>query len=144
MENQIQSIYKKISYIEAEIAIQKQILHSIPTENREEIEKVLKSIISSKQSITTLRSEIKAIDPVEFEKLSRIEASVAVFKRMTSEKTFSSITSISHDEKCILSRRDGKEIDCLLKACDENGDWTFITIDGELITLTHDFVLNDT
>ncbi len=143
MTTSIQGIFKKISYIEAEVEIQKQILHSIPTNDTEQIEKVLKTIAAAKKEIFNLRSEIKKIDPEEYGKLTRIEDSVTEFKKINSEKKFSTIQSITYDEKCSLACRDGREIQCLIKACDENGDWTIITTDGYLINLSNNDVSVD-
>lgn len=141
MTKTVQDLLRKINYIEAEIEIQKQILHSIPTDEKDEIEKVLKTIVDAKKNIEILRSEIETIDPKEFQKLALIEESVSTFKKITSEKKFSSIESMTFEKECILSCIDGREIKCLVKACDENGNWTIISTEGSLITLPSNEVL---
>lgn len=141
MTNATQNLLKKISYIEAEIEIQKQILHSIPTNEQEEIEKILKNIVEAKKSIGVLRSEIEKIDPKEFQKLTIIEQSVSTFKKISSEKSFSSIESMTFEKECILNYIDGRELKCLVKACDENGDWTVISTEGSLLTIPGNEVL---
>ena len=98
MTKTVQDLLKKINYIEAEVEIQKQILYSIPSTERDEIEKVLKTIAAAKEDIGILRSEIEQIDPEEFQKLARIEESVAAFKKISSEKEFSTIESMTFDK----------------------------------------------
>lgn len=143
MTKTVQDLYKKINYIEAEIEIQKQILHSIPSSERNEIEKVIKTIAAAKEEIGMLRSEIKEIDPSEFKRLACIEESVAAFKKISSEKEFSTIESMTFDKTCVLSCLDGRKIQCLVKACDQNGDWTIISMEGSLATFSSHEVLTD-
>ncbi len=135
MTKSIQNLLKKVSYLEAEIEIQKQILYSIPTSERVELEKVLKTIAKTKDEIKKLRLEMQSVDPAEFEKICRIEESVAVFQKMNTEKEFATIESMTNNEKCSLTCRDGRVIQCLVKACDKNGDWTIISTEGALIKL---------
>jgi hypothetical protein len=42
------------------------------------------------------------------------------------------VTGRNIDETCVLSFYDGTVVECLVKACDEQGDWTIITLDGKL------------
>jgi hypothetical protein len=143
MTKTVQDLLKKISYIDAEIEIQKQILYSIPSTERDEIEKVLKTIAAAKKDIGILRSEIEQIDPEEFQRIARIEESVSAFKKISAEKKFSTIESMTFDKACVLSCRDGREIHCLVKASDKKGDWTIISMDGSLITLPGVEVLSE-
>lgn len=136
MANSVHNLLKKVSYLEAEIEIQKQILYSIPTDNRDDLEKVLKTIAETKDEIGKLRLEIQTIDPKEFKKICRIEESVAIFQKMHAEEQFTTIESMTYNEKCILTCRDGRVFECLVKACDNNGDWIIISTDGVLTKLS--------
>lgn len=127
-----QDLLKKINYIEADIEIHKQILFSIPSDNRQEIEKILKVIAGKKEEINQLRQEIKKIDPEEDKWITVFEKAVNDFKRIASEKKFQSIVSRNVDEACSLSLTEKTELECLIKACDANGDWTIITLEGEI------------
>lgn len=127
-----QDLLKKINYIEADIEIHKQILFSIPSDNRQEIEKILKVIAGKKEGINQLRQEIKKIAPEEDEWITVFEKAVNDFKKIASEKKFQSIVSRNVDEACSLSLTNRTELQCLIKACDENGDWTIITLEGEI------------
>ncbi len=133
MSNTTQDLLKKINYIEADIEIQKQILYSIPSENRPEIEKTIKIIASHKEDIDLLRQEIKEIDPEEFERITVFEKAITDFKEIASKRQFQHISSKNVDEECSLALTDNNKIECLIKACDENGDWTIITMDGEIL-----------
>jgi len=123
---------KKINYIEADIEIHKQILVSIPSDNRQDIEKTIKAIAGKKEEIAKLRQEIKKTDPEEDKWITIFEKAVSDFKEISSEKKFQFIASMNVDEKCSLILADKNEIPCLIKACEENGDWTIITLEGTI------------
>ncbi len=132
MSKSTQDLLKKINYIEADIEIHKQILFSIPSDNKQEIENTLKVIAAKKEDINQLRDEIKKIDPEEYKWIVVFEKAVNDFKKIASEKKFQSIISRNVNENCSLLMADDSEIECLIKACDENGNWTIITLAGEI------------
>jgi len=132
MSQNIQNLLKKINYIEADIEIHKQILFSLSSDSRQEIENTLKIIAGKKEEITLLRQQIETIDPEEFKWIITFEKAANDFKKIATEKKFQSIVSRNVDEKCCLSLTDQTEIECLIKACDENGDWTIITLQGDI------------
>jgi biotin-(acetyl-CoA carboxylase) ligase len=128
----IQDLLKNINYIEADIEIQKQILFSIPSGEKEEMEKTIKIIADKKKAIKRLRAQIQDIDPEEFKRITVFEQAIETFKKLALEKTFESILARSVGEQCSLALVDGNNIECLIKACDKRGDWTIITLDGEI------------
>ena len=132
MSQDTQNILKRINYIEADIEIHKQILFSIPSDNRQEIENTLRIIAGKKEKITQLRDEIQRIDPESFKQITVFEKAVTEFKKFAAEKKFQSIVSKNIGEQCTLSLVNMAGIECLIKACDENGDWTIITPEGEI------------
>jgi hypothetical protein len=132
MSQTTQNLLKKINYIESDIEIHKQILFSIPSDNRQEIENTLQSIADKKEEISQLRDEIQKIDPEGFKQIAVFEKAVNDFKKIDEEKKFQSIVSKNIGEQCTLSLTNNTEIECLIKASDENGDWTIITLDGEI------------
>lgn len=133
MNRTTQNLLKKINYIEADIEIHKQILYSIPSADRQEIENTLKIIAAKKKEITQLREQIQRIDPEWFKRIRVFEKAINDFKKTAGQKKFQSIVSKNIDEPCTLALSDMTEVDCLIKACDENGDWTIITHEGELV-----------
>jgi len=140
MSTTSQDLLKKINYIEADIEIHKQILFSIPSDNRQEIEKTIKTIAEKKEAIVRLRQEIKKIDPEEDKWITIFENAVNDFKKISSKKKFQFIASMNVDEKCSLLLADKSEIPCLIKACEENGDWTIITLEGKISHFKKDHV----
>jgi len=132
MSQDTQNLLKKINYIEADIEIHKQILFSIPSKNRQEIESTLQIIAGKKEEITRLREEIQRIDPEWFKQITVFEKAINDFKKIAGEKKFQSIVSKNIGEQCALSLVNMAEIECLIKACDENGNWTIITPEGEI------------
>jgi hypothetical protein len=132
MNQKVHDLLKKITYIEADIEIQKQILFSIPSNEQKEMECVLRTIAAKKDEIIVLRREIQEISPEEHEKIMLLENTIAAFKKLASEKKFKSIKGMNGIEECCISLKQGDQIHCLVKACDEDGDWTVITMKGEL------------
>jgi hypothetical protein len=132
MSQDTHNILKKINYIEADIEIHKQILFSIPSDNRQEIENTLQTIAGKKEKITQLRDEIQRIDPEWFKQITVFEKAINDFKKIAVEKNFLSIVSKNIGEQCTLSLANMAEVECLIKACDENENWTIITPEGEI------------
>lgn len=135
-----QDLLKKINYIEADIEIQKQILFSIPTGQHDEMEKTIAIIAAKKAEIEILRQQIKAIDPQEFERILVFEKAVSAFKLLATERKFTSIVGKNINESCTLTLNEDAAIECLIKACDAEGNWTIITLEGEIRHFPQDAV----
>lgn len=125
-------LLRKINYIEADVEIQRQVLFSIPSAQKEEMEKTIRIIAAKKEEIQKLRLEIKEIDPVEYQRIIVFEEAITEFKKIASEKKFEAIVSKNVNEECFLELKEGPNVECLLKACDANGDWTIITMEGQI------------
>jgi len=135
-----QDLLKKINYIEADIEIQKQILFSIPSDQQGEMEKTIGIIAERRKEIETLRQQIKDIDPEEFDRILVFEKAINEFKQLATTRQFTSITGRNINEPCALSLQDGGSIECLIKACDADGNWTIITLQGEIRHFSQDTV----
>lgn len=141
MNNQkIQQILKKITYLETEVEIQKQILFSIPSANKEEIESTIRIIAARKSDIENLRQQIKDLNPEEFARIVALEKASARFMAIGVEKKFTDLYQKQVDQECDLRLADGTIVDCLVKARDEKGGWTLLTADGEVLQFTRDQV----
>jgi biotin-(acetyl-CoA carboxylase) ligase len=127
-----EALLKKINYIEADVEIQKQILFSIPSEQQTEMEKTISLIAAGKKEIELLREELKEIDPVEYARIIRFENTLTEFKKIAAANPFQSVVNRNVHEQCSLLLQDGDQVECLIKACDTKGNWTIITIDGEI------------
>lgn len=133
-------ILRKINYIEADVEIQRQVLFSIPSDQKEEMEKTIRIIAAKKEEIEKLRLEIKAIDPEEYQRIIVFEGAITEFKKMASERKFESIESKNDTGEFVLELKEGTNPECLIKACDANGDWTIITMGGEIQNFPADAV----
>lgn len=125
-------LLKKINYIEVDVEIQKQILFSIPSAETDEIEKTIRLIAERKKEIEVLRDEIKAADPVEYERIMVFETAIADFRELASSTSFESIVSREMGGDCSLKIKNAPPVECLIKANDPEGNWTIITLEGKI------------
>ena len=95
MNQQVQDLLKKITYIDADIEIQKQILFSIPSTDRKEMERVVAIIATHKEEIKSLQLKLKEISPQDHETIMNLEAAVSEFKKIASEKKFTSMKNVA-------------------------------------------------
>ena len=130
--NKTEALLKKINYIEADVEIQKQILFSIPSDQKTEMEKTITLIATRKKEIEVLRQELRELDPEEFDRIVVFENAVAEFRKIATDNPFDSIVNRNVNEECTLALLNDTKEECLIKACDNSGDWTIITIDGQL------------
>lgn len=135
MSQKVQDLLRQINYIEAENEIQKQILVSIPSSDTDEITETIQRISQNNKKIDELREEIKIASPEEYNKIIQIEQSALKFKEMHSESPFESIENFTGEQELSLSLKTGEVIQCLIKAKDQNGNWTVISREGELRTV---------
>ncbi len=131
-QHKTEALLKKINYIEAELDIQKQILFSIPSAQKAEMEKTITQIAARKKEIEALRQELKEHDPAEYDRILIFEKVVAEFRQIALDTPFQAIINRNVNEECFLALQNGKQVDCLIKACDNEENWTVITLDGQI------------
>lgn len=141
MQPTVQDLLKKINYIEAEVEIQKQILVSIPSDQRGDMEKVIRKIAQAKNEIEQLRAEIKTVSPNEYQNILKIEKAADEFKKIAGENKFEHIENMSMLEDCSIRCKNGDEFSCLVKGRDKDGNWTVITTAGDLRQFQKDDVI---
>jgi hypothetical protein len=142
MSNQkIQQILQKINYFEAEVEIQKQILFSISSANKGEIENTIKIIAARKSDIEQLRQQINDENPEEFARIVAFEEASAKFMAIGAENKFTDLFHKQVGQECVLKLADGTTVDCLVKARNEKGGWTLLTAGGEVLQFTGEQVL---
>lgn len=142
MSNQkIQHILKKITYLETEVEIQKQILFSIPSANKGEIENTIRVIAARKSDIDNLRRQINDLNPEEFARIVAFEEASARFMAIGAENKFTDLYHKQVGQECDLKLADGTIVDCIVKARDEKGGWTLLTADCEVLQFTREEVL---
>lgn len=141
MGQKANNILQKIDFLEKDMELQKQILFSIPEEDKEEAEAVLKTIASLKEQILELKRSIREVDPEAYERVMALEKATAEFKRIAAEKKFVAVATLDQHRECSVTLQDGTVLECLVTAQTENGDWTLLTLDGELMELSADEVV---
>ncbi|MCF8075040.1 MAG: hypothetical protein K9K63_11555 [Desulfotignum sp.] len=132
MHSQVETLLKKISYIETDMELHKQILFSIPSNQKEEMEKVMQTISEQKQQVRDLRREIKRLDPAAYDRILAIEQGTKMFKTLAQDKQFDRVDTPDDSGACKITLSDGTDVDCLVAAREENGDWMILTRDGEV------------
>ncbi len=127
----VKGLLQKINFIETDMEVHKQILFSIPSDDKAEIKKVLTTIADQKKQIKELREQIKNIDENEYNKIIAIEQAAEKFQQISREKKFVQVNTLNEQGLCFITLNDGTRLDCLVTAEEENGNWTILTIDGE-------------
>ena len=133
MISQAHEILKKINYLEAEIEIQRQILFSLPGDDRKDMETVVAKIAATKNEITSLRQELQRLAPEEHQRIISIEEALEKFREISQKVEFSEVNNIATSGDTTLQLKDGTTYNCLLKAKDSEGNYTLITLDGEFL-----------
>jgi len=131
MSAKVKALLQKINFIETDMEMQKQILFSIPTDNKSEIEKLIDKIAGLKKQIADLRQEIKDIDENEYDKIIAIEKGTKRFQELSRDKKFVHVNTLNESGECFITLNDGTRMDCLVAAKEENGNFTILTLEGE-------------
>ncbi|MBF0201582.1 MAG: hypothetical protein HQK66_09775 [Desulfamplus sp.] len=136
MKQEVVHILKKIHYIEADMEIQKQILHSIPSANIPDIEKTLQAIAGLKKQVTMLKADIEKVDPDAYGYITKLEEAMISLRKIMHNKKFSDITTWQPDTPCVVALKSGERLNCLIKASQENGGLLVVTFDGTTREIT--------
>lgn len=131
MSNQVKALLQKINFIETDMELHRQILFSIPSDKKEEMEKTMNVIAGMKEQIQDLRLKIREIDETEYNRIIAIEQAAETFKRLAREKKFVRVNTLNETGECFVTLNDGTRMDCLVAAQEENGNWTLMTLEGE-------------
>jgi vacuolar-type H+-ATPase subunit I/STV1 len=128
----VKQLLQKINFIEADMNLHRQILVSIPSQDRDQMETVIKKIADQKKQIEGLRQRIKKEDEEEYNKLIAIEQATKKFQELSADKKFVVVNTLNDTGECYITLNDGTRIDCLVAAKQEDGHWTILTIDGQV------------
>jgi hypothetical protein len=131
MSSKVKTLLQQINFIEADMELHKQILVTIPSDNKQEIEKIINKISRQKKEINDLKLMIKKTSPDEYKKIVALEKATEAFKNLSKDKQFISVDTLNETGECFITLNNGIKIDCLVKAKENNGNWTILTIDGE-------------
>ena len=131
MSAKVKELLQKINFVETDMELHKQILFSIPSDNKAEMEKVVNKISELKKQINDLRDQIKEVDGDEYNKIIAIEQAADKFREISKDKKFVQVNTLNEDRQCFITFNDGTRLDCLVAAKEENGNWTVLTIEGK-------------
>ena len=131
MSSEVKTLLQKINFIETDMELHKQILLSTPSNNKNEMEKIINKIADQKKQILALRLKIKEIDKAEYDKIIIIEQAAETFKQISKGKKFISVNTLNESGECYITLNNGTRIDCLVTAQEDNGNFTILTIDGK-------------
>ena len=131
MSTEIKGLLQKINFIETDMDLHKQILFSIPSAEKKQIETIVSKIADQKQQIKRLRQQIKNADKDEYNRIIAIEKAAQIFRQIAKDKKFVLVNTLNESGVCFITLNDGTRLDCLVKAKEENGNWTVLTLEGE-------------
>lgn len=129
--NEVKGLLQKINFIETDMDLQRQILLSIPSKEKDQMEEVVQKIADQKKQIQDLRMEIKRVDEDEYNRIIAIERAAETFRNLAADKKFVQVNNLNESGECFITLNDDTRIDCLVAAKEENGNWTVLTLDGE-------------
>lgn len=132
MHPHVENILKKISYIEMDMELHRQILVSIPSDQKDEMHTVIQTIADQKKQVHDLRLEIKRLDESAYNRILAIEKGTEAFKALAREKRFVRVNTPDDTGTCRITLNDGTGVACLVAAQEENGNWMVLTCDGSV------------
>ena len=131
MSARLHAVYQKIHFVERDIELHKQILATIPSGNRAEIEETIGRIAEMKRQLTELKKSIAVIDPEEYQRLQKLEGETVRFKELAGQMGLKEIYTLDQCRVCALRLANGSEIDCLVAARRQDDGWLVLTLAGE-------------
>ncbi len=131
MNDSVEQLLQKITFVERDIELHKNILATIPATRQEDMEKVIKDIARLTHRAEELKRAVAERDPQVHAHITRLEKATEKFQELAAGKTFEQIITLDHHHECAVELVDGTRIECLIKARDAAGDWTILTLDGE-------------
>ena len=131
MSNTVKTLLQKINFIETDLDLHRQILVSIPSNDKAEMERVVGIIAEKTKEIEALRAKIKEVDEDEYNKIIAIEQAAENFKQLAKNKKFVLVNTLNETGECYITLNDDSRIECLVAAKEENGNWTILTLDGK-------------
>ena len=131
MSARLHAVYQKIHFIERDIELHKQILATIPSGNRADIEEVIGKIAAMKRQLAELKESIAVIDPEEYQRLQKLDGEAARFKELAGQTELKEIYTLDQYRVCALRLADGSEVDCLVAARRQDDGWLVLTLAGE-------------
>ncbi len=133
MAQSVEQVLQKISFIEQDIELHKSILVSIPKDQEGEMEKVIGKIKQMKDRVQELKGSIAEIDPEVHAHILQLEEGTRKFQEVIKSRELRQVITLDQAGECRVDLVDGRQFECLVKAMDEKGNWTALTLDGEVL-----------
>ncbi|MDR3090507.1 MAG: hypothetical protein LBU39_11945 [Desulfobulbaceae bacterium] len=131
MSARLHAVYQRIHFLERDLELHKQILATIPTGNRRELQDTIGKIADLKRQLAELKDSIAVIDPDEYQRLQKLEGETARFKELAGQSQLREVYTLDQRRVCALLLADGAELDCLVAAKREDGSWLVLSLAGE-------------
>lgn len=141
MTQSVEQVLQKINFIEKDIELHKNILVSIPQDQKEEMEKVIRKIIQMKDRVEELKGSIAELDPEVHAHIIQLEEGTRKFQALTAERHFAQVITLDQAGECRVDLVDGRQFECLVKALDDKGNWTALTHDGEVLEFSSEEIM---
>jgi TolA-binding protein len=122
---------QQVNSLKIDMNIHKEILASIPEDNKKEIRDTLEKIAKMKEKIEHLKATLRKEDSEGYDLMVKLESATGKFQELSKGKQFKQIFTLEHNGPCAIDLVSGERIDCLVAAVQHSGDWTLITTSGE-------------
>ena len=133
MSEKVEQVLQKIHFIERDIELHKNILVTIPEDQQEEMEKVIREIVRMNERVDELKRSIAELDPAVHAHILKLEEGTRKFQELAATKNFQQVVTLDQSGECRVDLVDGTQVECLVKALDDRGGWTGLTHDGEVM-----------
>ena len=91
MSEKVEQVLQKIHFIERDIELHKNILMTIPEDQQEELEKVIREIVRMNERVAELKQSIAELDPVVHAHILKLEEGTRRFQELAATKNFQQV-----------------------------------------------------
>ena len=130
---EVEQVLQKISFIEKDIELHKNILVSLKEDQKQEMEEIIGKIVEMKSRVDELKGSIAEIDPEVYAQIIKLEEGTARFKEIVEARTLAQVVTLDQVGECRIDLLDGGQFECLVKALDDKGNWIGLTHDGDVV-----------
>lgn len=138
---QVEQVLQKISFMEKDIELHKNILVSLKEHQNDEMEEVIRKIVEMKERVDELKKSIAEIDPDVHGQIMKLEEGTAKFKNTVEARNLHQVVTLDQAGECRIDLLDGRQFECLVKALDDAGNWIGLTHDGEVLEFAAEEVM---
>jgi len=141
MNEKVEQVLQKIHFIERDIELHKNILMSVPADQKEEMERIIGEISRMKRRVDELKRSIAELDPEVHAQVLLLEEGTRKFQELAKERHFQQVFTLDQLGECVINLVDGSQVECLVKAMDDRGGWAGLTHTGEVVEYSAEEVM---